>query len=78
MDSATKKELNSISVELNSIISELESISAGVRKDFVGIGQGTCADAIDRAVRNLKTGRTRLNNIDGNNLADWATSKVIG
>lgn len=76
MDSATRNELSSIQTELNSIISELESISAGVRKDFVGIGQDTCADVIDRAISNLKTGRTRLQNVNGNNLADWAIPKV--
>lgn len=78
MDSATRNELNSIRTELNSIISELEDISAGVRKDFVGIGQDTCANVIDLAISNLKIGRTRLNNVDGNNLADWVVSKVTG
>lgn len=72
MDSATKRELNSIKSELSSIISELEDISGGIRKDFVGIGQNICADVLKRNISNLKTGKKKLDKINETKVADWA------
>ena len=50
MKASARAELSSIKRELNSIIRELESISAGVRSDFVGIGNEKCADCIDKVI----------------------------
>ena len=64
MDASARNELASIKRELNSIISELESISYGVRKDFVGIGNDKCADAISRVLNQYYYVRRKLNSLD--------------
>ena len=63
-------ELASIKRELNSIISELEEISAGVRNDFVGIGNERCADCINRVLNQYYVVRRKLNNLDTSTVTD--------
>lgn len=64
MDANARSELASIKSELNSIIRELEAISKGVRNDFVGIGNNTCADCIDRVLNQYYAVQRKLNNLD--------------
>lgn len=64
MDSGARNELNSIIGELNSIIGELEGISRGVRYDFKNIGSEKCADCIDIVIKNYKSVRSKLYNLD--------------
>ena len=64
MDAKAKSELESIKGELRSIITELESISAGVRSNFSGIGNETCAACIDRAISQYKSVWNKLNRLD--------------
>lgn len=76
MDSASRTELNNIRTELNSIIRELENISYGVRRDFKGIGNETCANCIDRHIRSLYSAKHSLDNLDTNALMDWFKEKL--
>lgn len=71
MDSASRNELESIKRELNSIIGELDSISSGVRRDFRGIGNDTCANCIDRHISSLRSAKWSLDHLDTNALMDW-------
>ena len=64
MNKEDKQELNSIKKELQSIIDELESIASGVRKNFTGIGNGTCASSITKVANQYRTVKTTLNKID--------------
>ena len=64
MDAKARAELNSIKSELNSIINELESISKGVRNDFKGIGNGECANCIDKVASQYRTVKRKLDNLD--------------
>lgn len=64
MDANARNELEAIKRELYSIIDELESISAGVRKDFRGIGNDHCADCIDNVVQQCYQVSRKLNNMD--------------
>lgn len=64
MNANARDELDSIIGELNSIIRELEDISAGVRSDFVGIGNEKCADCIDRVLNQYYSVRYTLKNLD--------------
>lgn len=64
MDTQARNELASIKRELSSIISELESISAGVKKNFVGIGGDKCSASINKVVNNYYTVQRKLNNMD--------------
>lgn len=64
MDAYTKRELNAIKDELQSIINELDRISDGVRSDFRGIGNDTCANCIDRVISQYRSVRRQLNKID--------------
>jgi uncharacterized membrane protein YgcG len=64
MDQNARNELDAIKRELWSIIKELEDISTGVRKDFAGIGNDKCADAINIVVNQYYTVYKKLNNID--------------
>lgn len=70
MDASAKNELASIKRELNSVISELEEISAGVRNDFVGIGNERCADCINRVLNQYYVVRRKLNNLDTSTVTD--------
>ena len=47
MDAATRREINSIIGELSSIQSSLISVSNGIRRDFSGISEHECANAIE-------------------------------
>ncbi len=47
MDDSTRKKINSIISELKSIQSDLYTVSSGVRKQFSGISEHECADAIE-------------------------------
>ena len=70
MDASARNELASIKRELNSVISELEEISAGVRNDFVGIGNERCAECINRGVNQYYVVRRKLNNLDTSTVTD--------
>ncbi len=70
MDASARNELASIKRELNSVISELEEISAGVRNDFVGIGNERCADCINRVLNQYYVVRRKLNNLDTSTVTD--------
>lgn len=70
MDASARNELASIKRELNSVISELEEISAGVRNDFVGIGNERCADCINRVLNQYYVVRRKLNNLDISTVTD--------
>lgn len=70
MDASARNELASIKRELNSVISELEEISAGVRNDFVGIGNERCADCINRILNQYYVVRRKLNNLDTSTVTD--------
>ena len=76
MNASAKNELAAIKRELSSINRELESISAGVRKDFVGIGNDKCADCIDRVTNNYYTVQRKLNNLDTKTIAEWFTGNT--
>lgn len=47
MDSSTRNEINSIIRELKSIQSELYTVSSGIRKNFSGISEHECAEAVE-------------------------------
>lgn len=70
MDASARNELASIKRELSSIISELESISRGVRGDFTGIGNDTCADCIDKVIDQYNYVKRKLNNLDTSTVTD--------
>lgn len=63
-------ELTSIRNELGSIISELENISAGIRREFTGIGNDRCAASIDKVVSQYYSAYRKLNNIDTNTVTE--------
>ena len=64
MDANASIELNLIKRDLKSIIDELEEISCGVRRDFQGIGNETCADCIYRAAEQYRWVKGKLDNLD--------------
>jgi len=64
MNNKAKQELAAIKRELNSIINELSDISAGIKKDFDGIGSEKCSSSIDKVITQYKTVRTKLNKMD--------------
>ena len=64
MDASASAELESIKRELRSIISELDSIAAGVRKDFVGIGNERCANSIESVANHYRGVLRKLQNMD--------------
>ena len=64
MDKKALKEIESIKKELQSIIDELQNISYGVNKDFVGIGQGTCAGCIRKVANHYPDIKEELKRID--------------
>lgn len=63
-------ELTSIRNELGSIISELENISAGIKRDFTGIGNDRCAASIDKALSQYYSVSRKLNNLDTNTVTE--------
>lgn len=70
MDANAKAELDSIKRELSAIIRELESISHGVRYDFKGIGNESCASCIDKVVNSYYSVRRKLDNMDTSTVTD--------
>ena len=64
MDAGARNELYAIRDELSSIIAELNDISAGVRRDFRGIGNERCAECIDRVIEQYRVVARKLNNMD--------------
>lgn len=64
MDANAQRELYEIRVELRNIINEMRSISSGVRRDFSGIGNEKCSDAINRVIDQYTYVQRKLNNID--------------
>lgn len=65
------KSLGECKSELRSIISELEDISAGIRRDFSGIGESHCADCLDSVIDRNEKALNRLNRVNPNRLAEW-------
>ncbi len=65
-----QQKLNDILYELSSIIKELDSIADGVRRDFTGIGNAKCANAIDDVAEKYRSVRTVLLNLDMNTLSE--------
>lgn len=63
MDTAGRRELESIKAELQSIINELDSIGTGVRNDFRNIGNDRCAAGIAKVADRYREAKRRLNNI---------------
>lgn len=63
--------LNDCRRELRSIVNELRSIEAGVRHDFVGIGEDICADTIGKIADKYNRVLNRLYSVDYNRLASW-------
>ena len=59
--------------ELRSIINELRYIESGIRSDFNGIGEEYCADCVARIAQKYESVLGRLNRVNSNRLADWAT-----
>ena len=54
MDANAKYELYLIKTELQGIIDELNNISAGVRRDFSGIGNDKCASSISSSAQHYR------------------------
>ncbi len=63
MDSSVRGELNSIKTELQSIINELDSIEAGLKVDFMNIGNDKCAQAVAKVAEQFRNVKRRLSNI---------------
>lgn len=64
MNAQASNELYAIKQELVSIIAELEEISAGVKRDFQGIGSERCAASIDSVIDRYHTVKRKLDHLD--------------
>ncbi len=64
MDQKALQELYSIKAELLRIINELEDIERGLRNDFSNIGTEKAADCISKVIKNYRTVKRKLDNID--------------
>ncbi|MBR5772458.1 MAG: hypothetical protein IKY00_04505 [Clostridia bacterium] len=70
MDYRSVYELYLIRKELDSIIKELDSISYGIRYGFKGIGNETCASAVQSVASDYRGVLRFLNNVDVNNVSE--------
>lgn len=76
---SAKSEVNAMIRELNSIIGELTDISNGLRSEFKGIGSERCATSIDAVIGNCRTVKTKLQNMNMNQVTDsWAAEHQTG
>lgn len=64
MDQATKQKLANIASDLKSIVDELNDISAGLAKDFQGIGGERYAAVISKLADQYGKVKSRIENID--------------
>jgi hypothetical protein len=63
MDTATRRELESIGIELKNVINELNNIAFGVRADFTGIGNEHCATSIIKVSDQYRWVKRKLDQI---------------
>lgn len=71
MNAGDKAELDAIIADLNILVRELESIASGVNKDFIGIGNAYCSNAVYKSANNCSQVRNKLKNIDTEQYEDW-------
>ena len=76
MDSNSQYELYLLKKELQSVIDELYSISAGIQRDFVGIGNDVCARNVMEVARAYESVKNKLERIDTSALTEEYIAKV--
>ena len=75
MDANAQYELYLIKKELQDIIDELNNISAGVKRDFSGIGNDKCAACVSATAQHYRGVKAKLNKMDLSALSDEFIAK---
>ena len=71
----SRQELYAIKQDLQSIINELDSIAAGIRNDFVGIGNDKCASVVSNVADHYQYVKRKLDSIDTSKVTDEFAQK---